>query len=103
MYWLKGMHCLLHYFARLAQTTDSVAIFNVCLCINTHVQVCLDKPYRSGERKVSGLLRIPVSAAVLAEMPLKSPRKLFILIIKKYIHRIKVSKNKLIQLYKKNH
>ena len=35
---------------------------------------------------------IYTSVAVLAEIPLKSPRKLFIFIIKKYIYRIKVSK-----------
>ena len=36
------------------------------------------------------------SVAVLAEIPLRSPRKLFIFIIKKIIYRIKVSKNQLI-------
>ena len=36
------------------------------------------------------------SVAVLAEIPLRSPRKLFIFIIKKYIYRIKVSKINLI-------
>ena len=34
--------------------------------------------------------------AVLAEIPLRSPRKLSIFMIKKYIYRIKVSNNKLI-------
>ena len=34
------------------------------------------------------------SVAVLAEISLRSPRKLFIFIINKYICRIKVSKNK---------
>ena len=37
------------------------------------------------------------SVAVLAEILLRSPRKLVIFIIKKYIYSIKVSKNKLIQ------
>ena len=39
---------------------------------------------------------VQTSVAVLAEMSLSSPRKLFIFIIKKCIYRIKVSKNKLI-------
>ena len=44
-----------------------------------------------------------ISSAVLAEISLRSPRKLFIFIIKKYIYRIKVSKNKLIKFWKKLH
>ena len=40
--------------------------------------------------------RVMRSVAVLAEISLKPPRKIFIFIIKKYIYRIKVSKNKLI-------
>ena len=32
------------------------------------------------------------SVAVLSKIPLRSPRKLFIFVIKKYIYRIKVSK-----------
>ena len=36
------------------------------------------------------------SVAVLAEIPLRSPQKIFILILKKNIYRIKVSKNKFI-------
>ena len=36
------------------------------------------------------------SVAVLAEIPLKSPRKLLIFMIIKRIYRIKVSKNKLL-------
>ena len=40
--------------------------------------------------------RTSTSVAVLAEMSLRSPRKLVIFIIKKYIYRIEVSKNKFI-------
>ena len=40
--------------------------------------------------------RIQNSVAVLAEIPLGSPQKLFIFIIKKYICWLKVSKNKII-------
>ena len=36
-----------------------------------------------------------LSVAVLAEISLRSPRKLFIFIIKKYFYRVKVSKNKI--------
>ena len=36
------------------------------------------------------------NVAVLAEIPLRSPQKLFICIIKKYICWVKVSKNKII-------
>ena len=39
-------------------------------------------------------LLVLISDAVLTEISLRSPRKLFIFIIKKYIYRIKVSKNK---------
>ena len=35
---------------------------------------------------------LTTSAAVLAEISLKSPRKIFVFIIKKFIYRIKVSK-----------
>ena len=41
------------------------------------------------------------SVAVLAEIPLKSPQKLFIFIIKKNICWLKVSKNKIINILKK--
>ena len=37
----------------------------------------------------------PPSAYFLAEIPLGSPRKLFIFTVEKYIYRIKVSKNKI--------
>ena len=40
------------------------------------------------------------SVAVSAEISLRSPRKLFIFIIKRYIYRIEVSKNKLINFEK---
>ena len=40
--------------------------------------------------------RVPTSVAVLAEIPLRSPQKLFIFIIKKKCW-VKVSKNKIIQ------
>ena len=43
------------------------------------------------------------SVAVLAEISLRSPRKLFIFIIKKIIYRIKISKNKFISFWKKLH
>ena len=43
------------------------------------------------------------SAAVLAEMLLRSPGKLFIFIIKEYIYRIKVFKNEFIYFWKKLH
>ena len=43
------------------------------------------------------------SVAVLAEISLRSPRKLFIFIIKKYIYRIEVSKNQFILFWKKLH
>ena len=45
-------------------------------------------------------LHISSSVAVLAEISLSSPRKLFIFIIKKYISRIKVSKNMIIWFWK---
>ena len=41
-----------------------------------------------------GTARVESSVAVLAEITLRSPQKIFILIIKKYIYRIKVKKNK---------
>ena len=50
-------------------------------------------------RRPQNLLRANItmcSVAVLAEILPRSPRKLFILIIKKYIYRIKVSENKII-------
>ena len=40
------------------------------------------------------LAMLVCSFAVIAEISLKSPRKIFIFIIKKYIDQIKVSKNK---------
>ena len=43
------------------------------------------------------------SVAVLAEILLRSPQKIFIFIIKKYVYRIKVSKNKIIRFWKKLH
>ena len=43
----------------------------------------------------------PISVAVLPEISLRSPRKLFIFTIKNYIYRIKVSKNKLFNFGKK--
>ena len=46
--------------------------------------------------------RVIHSDAVLAEMSLRSPRKLFIFIIKKYISRIKVSKKMLNFNFEKN-
>ena len=45
-------------------------------------------------------LRLQASVDVLAEISLRSPRTLFIFIIKKYIYRIKVSKNKLFNFEK---
>ena len=42
-----------------------------------------------------------ISVAVVAERSLRSPRKLFIVIIKKYVCRIKVSKNKIDLILKK--
>ena len=41
------------------------------------------------------------SVAVLAEIPLRSPQKIFIFIIKKYMCWLKVSKNKVIYILKK--
>ena len=43
------------------------------------------------------------SVAVLAEILLRSPRKVFVFTIKKCIYRIKVSKNKFIWFWKKLH
>ena len=43
------------------------------------------------------------SASFLAEIPLRSPRKLFIFIIYKYIYRIKVSKKIINWFWKKKH
>ena len=58
------------------------------------IQMCLDKPHRS---------RVRTSVAVLAEIPLRSPQKKNYFIIKKYIYRIKVSKNKIVLFSKKHH
>ena len=44
-----------------------------------------------------------ISVAVLAEIPRRSPQKLFIFIIKKFICWLKVSKNKIIYFWKKLH
>ena len=46
--------------------------------------------------RVLDTLIVFISVAVLAEISLRSPRKLFILMINKYFYRIKVSKNQLI-------
>ena len=40
------------------------------------------------------LSAVTASVAILAEILLRSPRKLFVFTIKKYIDRIEVSKNK---------
>ena len=50
-----------------------------------------------------GRVRVMLSDAVLAEISLRSPRKIFIFIIKKYIYRIKVSKKNCINFDKKLH
>ena len=48
------------------------------------------------------MLSLIFSVAVLAEIPLRSPRKLFIFIIKIYIYRMKVSKKTINSILKKN-
>ena len=54
-------------------------------------------------RKGIDVHHVSGSVAVLAEISLRSPRKIFILTIKSYIYRIKVSKNRLIKFGKKLH
>ena len=44
------------------------------------------------------LVLLPTSVAVSAEIPLRSPQKIFIFIIKKIIFWVKVSKNKILKI-----
>ena len=50
---------------------------------------------------VHNIKLLVTSVAVLAEIPLRSPQKIFVFIIKKYICWVKESKNKIILFWKK--
>ena len=57
---------------------------------------------RNWKRKMDGYRGLITSAYFLAEIPLRSPRKLFTFIIKKIIYRMKVSNNKKNNFEKRN-
>ena len=59
-------------------------------------QTCRPLRYQHRALSLFFLVSHQTSVAVLAEMSLRSPRKSFIFIIKKYICRVKVSKKQII-------
>ena len=67
--------------------------------VTCYCTVMSSKRY-SDDASVGTPRRLFISDAVSAEILLRSPRKIFISIIKKYVYRIKVSKNQIIQFWK---
>ena len=69
--------------------------------LSTAMKINMAREVITGEREtdksqLSKALLVTFSASFLAELSVRSPRKLFIFIIKKNIFWIKVSKNKII-------
>ena len=64
----------------------------------TSLQIPVSKPVSnsSGNSLDAQSTQATLSVAVLAEISLRPPQKVLIFIVKKYVNRIKVSKNKII-------